>query len=235
MDLIHLSLKRVGVCNYNSIKRIELDDLNNIALLMGRNNAGKSNCLDAFKFLSEASVSLAQAVAGRGSGLTDVIHRKRADETIEFLLEFIPAPRKRIEFIHRLFAGNQHMSAADAINSGFLSSLILKVALAQESFSEELSTPNVVGDRPFVIFSIQGTPQSVEAACGQLEALCKRCGGELPSEPVPLETKAEGLEPYRLRLGRPEAAGAFPVSQELAEAVWQQFAHLEWADPLRKM
>jgi predicted ATPase len=209
--------------------------LNNIALLMGRNNAGKSNCLDAFKFLSEASVSLARAVAVRGSSLTDVIHRKRADETIEFLLEFVPVPRKRIEFIHRLFAGNQHMSAADAINSGFLSSLILKVALAQESFSEELSTPNVVGDRPFVIFSIQGTPHSVEASCGQLEALCKRCGGELPSEPVPLETKAEGLEPYRLRLGRPEAAGAFPVSQELAEAVWQQFAHLEWADPLRKM
>jgi AAA15 family ATPase/GTPase len=45
---------------------VELDHLNNLALLMGRNNAGKSNCLDAFKFLSEAAISFEQAVASRG-------------------------------------------------------------------------------------------------------------------------------------------------------------------------
>jgi hypothetical protein len=38
-----------------------------------------------------------------------------------------------------------------------------------------------------------------------------------------------------LRLGRPDAPGAQPVSYELADAVYQQFANLEWADPLRKM
>jgi hypothetical protein len=36
-------------------------------------------------------------------------------------------------------------------------------------------------------------------------------------------------------LGRPEGAAGFPLSSELAEAVFQQFACLEWADPLRKM
>src|SRR5208282_3244173 len=46
---------------------------------------------------------------------------------------------------------------------------------------------------------------------------------------------AEALEPYRLRLGRPDATGAFPVSEELAEALWQQFAGLEWADPSRRI
>ncbi len=235
MDLIQLSLKRVLVCNFKSIKRIQFDDLNNLALLMGRNNAGKSNCLDAFKFLSEAASGIARAVASRGNSLTDIIHRKRADETMEFLFEFVPAPRKRVEFIHRLFAGNPQLAAPDVINSSFLSSLILKVSLAQESFTEELSTPNVVGDSPFVIFSIRGTPGSLEAVCGQLETLCKRCGGQLPSETAPLETNPQALEPFRLRLGRPDAAPAFPVSLELAEAVWQQFANLEWADPLRKM
>jgi predicted ATPase len=232
MDLIHLSLKRVVLGNYKSIKRVELDNLNNLALLMGRNNAGKSNCLDAFKFLSEAGRSLAQAIEVRGNALAEVIHRKRSDETIEFLFEFIPAPRKRVELIHRLFAGNQQMPPAQAINTNFLSALVLKVELTEEGFNEVLSTPNVAG-APFVIFSIRGTPAGVEAVCGQLESLCKRGGGELPAEPVALATKTDALNPYRLRLGRPDAAEAFPISAELAEAVWQQFANLEWADPLR--
>jgi predicted ATPase len=235
MELVDLSLKRVVVGNYKSIKRVELNQLNNLALLMGRNNAGKSNFLDAFKFLSEAAASFDHAVASRGRDLVEVIHRKRGGETIEFLFEFIPASKKRIDFIHRLYAGNPQLTATEAGNSGFLSALTLKVALSKEGFNEELSTPNVAGSRPFVIFSVHGAPESLEAACGQMEALCGRCGGELPSEPLKLESKPEALAPYRLRLGRPEGSGAFPVSHELAEAVYQQFANLEWADPLRKM
>jgi predicted ATPase len=235
MELVDLSLKRVVAGNYKSIKRLELDNLNNLALLMGRNNAGKSNCLDVFKFLSEAATSFEHALASRGQSLSEVVHRKHQEETIEFLFEFIPAPRKRIDFIHALYAGNPQLTAPDVSNSGFLSALILKIEITREGFNEELSTPNVVGDRPFVIFSVKGTPDSLEAACGQMEALCKRCSGELPSEPINLESKPEAAAPYRLRLGRPEGSGAFPVSRALAEAVYQQFANLEWADPLRKM
>ena len=235
MELVDLSLKRVVAGNYKSIKRLELDNLNNLALLMGRNNAGKSNCLDVFKFLSEAATSFEHALASRGQSLSEVVHRKREQETIEFLFEFIPAPRKRIDFIHTLYAGNPQMAAPQVSNSGFLSALILKIDITREGFSEELATPNVAGERPFVIFSVKGTPHSLEAACGQMEALCKRCSGELPVEPIKLESKPEAAAPYRLRLGRPEGGGAFPVSQALAEAVYQQFASLEWADPLRKM
>jgi predicted ATPase len=235
MELVDLSLKRVVAGNYKSIKRVELDHLNNLALLMGRNNAGKSNCLDAFKFLSEAAISFEQAVTFRGKSLAEVIHRKQAEDTIEFLFEFIPAPKKRVDFIHRLYAGNPQLAAPETINSRFLSALLLKIAITREGFSEELSTLNLAGRQSFVIFSVKGAPHSLEAASGQMEALCKRCGGELPSEPVTMESKPEALAPYRLRLGRPEGSAAFPVSHELAEAVYQQFASLEWADPLRKM
>jgi predicted ATPase len=93
MELVDLSLKRVVAVNYKSIKRVELDHLNNLALLMGRNNAGKSNCLDIFKFLSEAAVSFDQAVASRGQRLSEVVHRKRKEETIEFLFDSTPAIR----------------------------------------------------------------------------------------------------------------------------------------------
>ncbi|MGA2751115.1 MAG: AAA family ATPase [Verrucomicrobiota bacterium] len=235
MELIDLSLKRAAVSNYKSIKRIQFNDLNNIALLMGRNNAGKSNCLDAFKFLSEAAGSMERAVAARGNSLADVIHRKRAEDSMEFHFDFIPTPRKRLVIVHRLFAGNPHLSAPAVVSSSFLSVLTLKVTVGLQGFSEELSTPNVAGGNPFVIYTIKGTPHSLDVSCGQLETLCKRCGGELPSEPLMIETQAEAAQPFRLRLGRPDAPGAQPVSYELADAVYQQFANLEWADPLRKM
>ncbi len=235
METIQLSLRGVAVSNFKSIKRIELTNLNSLALLMGRNNAGKSNCLDAFKFLAEAAVDFNHAVHSRGSSLADIVHRKRTDESMEFVMEFIPTPRKRIDLINRLFTGNSQLSAADAINSNFLSALTLKIVITAGGFSEELSVSNLAGKQPFVLYSIKGTPESLEAACGQMESLCKRCGGELPSEPLALEIKPENLQPFRLRLGRPDATGAFPISAELAGAVHQQFAALEWIDPLRRM
>jgi predicted ATPase len=237
IENVQLTLKRAVVSNYKSIKRIELDNLTNMVLLMGRNNAGKSNCLDAFKFISEAATDFNKAVSSRGSGsgLTDVIHRKRAEESMEFLFEFVPPPRKRLDLINRLFAGNPQSAAADVINANFLSTITLRVVITAEGFSEELSIPNIEGDQPFVIFSIKGTPENLEVTSGQLEALCKRCRGSLPSEPLALQAPPETLQPYRLRLGLPDSPGAFPISAELAAAVHQQFATLEWADPLRKM
>jgi len=235
IELIHLTLKHLVLCNYKSIKRVELDNLNNVVLLMGPNNAGKSNILDAFKFLSEAAISFERALASRGHDLVELIHRKRPEETMEFLFDFVFAPQRRVEFVRRLFAGNPQTALSDALNSELLSVLTLKITVGRDHFAEELSTPNLEGSRPFVIFSTKGAPGGVEFFCGQLETLCKQRKGELPSEPVPLEVKPETLQPYRLRLGRPDAAAAWPVSCELADAVCQQFACLEWADPMRKL
>jgi predicted ATPase len=235
MDLIHLTLKRLALGNYKSIKRIEMDNLNNVVLLMGRNNAGKSNILDAFKFLAEAAVSFDRALASRGQDLVQLIHRKRPEETMEFLFDFALAPQKRMEILRRLFTGNAQTPQADALNTDFLSLLTLKITLARDHFEEELSTPNLEGSRPFVIFSSKGAPGGVEFFCGQLETLCKQRKGELPSDLLPLEPQPDKADPYRLRLGRPDAAPAWPVSCELADAVCQQFACLEWADPMRKL
>jgi predicted ATPase len=235
IELIHLALKRLVLCRYKSIKRVELDNLNNVVLLMGRNNAGKSNILDAFKFLSEAAVSFEHALASRGHDMAEVIHRKRPDDTVEFLFDFVVAPQKRMELVRRLFTGNPPTPVSDALNSDLLSILTLKITVGRDHFEEELSTANLEGSRPFVVFSSKGTLQGVEILCGQLETFCKQRKGELPHEPMPLDLKPETIQPWRLRLGRPDAAAAWPVSYELADAVFQQFACLEWADPMRKL
>src|SRR5581483_550786 len=95
MALTDLSLNRFVVANYKSIKRIELGNLNNFSLFMGRNNAGKSNILDSFKYLADAAISFDTAHSTRGGDHAEVVHRKRESERIEFTFEFAIDPEKR--------------------------------------------------------------------------------------------------------------------------------------------
>jgi predicted ATPase len=235
IDLTHLTLKRLALCRYKSIHRLELDLLNNVVLLMGRNNAGKSNILDAFKFLSEAAISFEHALASRGRDFTEVIHRKRPGDTVEFLFDFVLAPPKREEMVRRLFTGGAPELLRDALASVFLSTLTLKITAGRDHFEEELATGNLAGDRPFVIYSAKGAPGTIEFRCGQMETFCKQRKGELPAESVPLASDPANIAPYRLRLARPDQPGDWPVSYELAGAVHQQFACLEWFDSMRNL
>ena len=68
--------------------------------------------------------------------------------------------------------------------------------MGRDFFAEELSTPNLRGGRPCLIFSIQGAPKKTEVAYGQLEALCKKCQDEIPSEPVVPDVPPEPGQPY---------------------------------------
>lgn len=235
IDLIHLSLKRLALSQFKSIKRVEMDNLNNFVLLMGRNNAGKSNILDAFKLVSEAAISFEHALSTRGRNIVEVIHRKRPDETIEFVFDFVLAPQKRVELIRRLYPTAPPEPVNDALNSELLSSLRLKIRMGRDHFEEELSTANVEGTKPLVIFTTKGTPHSLEMFWGQLEIFCKHHKGELPAALVPVELKPDSAKTYRLRLCRPDAPGTGPVSYELADGIFQQFACLEWADAMRKL
>ncbi len=235
MDVSHLSLKRVVISNFKSLKRIELDNLKSLALFMGRNNAGKSNILDSFKFVAEAAISFDHALSSRGGSLREVTFRKQADANIEFLFEFVLDPQTRAEVLARLFAGNQSITPNQAAASALLSKLTLKITLGQNQFSEELLAASVKEEsRPVLIFSIKGSPKKIEALSGGLDSLCARCTGEFLAEPQPLAAPVDS-GPYRLRLGLPEGAGKEPIACELAEMVRQQFAQLEWIDPLRRL
>ncbi len=231
MELFHLKLKRFVVSNYRSVQRIELDHLDNMVWLAGRNNAGKSNLLDAFQFLSDAATSFEHALAARGRELAQVMHRKEPRAKMEFLFDFVLEADKRAELIQQLFAENTPAAASAALAGGFLSTLTLQVVIGRDFFSEELCTPNLRGDRPCLIFSIKGAPKRTEVMYGQLEALCKTCREEIPSEPVVPDLPPEPSHPYRLRLGRPELGAVFAVSNELADGVRRQFTALEWASP----
>jgi predicted ATPase len=254
MELFHLKLTRFAVANFRSVKRIDLDHLDNMVWLVGRNNAGKSNLLDAFQFLSDAAISFEHALAARGGDLVQVMHRKNPRAKMEFLFDFALTADKRAELIRQLFAENTPAAASAALAGDFLSSLTLKVAVGLDFFSEELSTPGLSGGPPCAIFSIQGAPKKTGVVWGRLEELCKAPPDEpssgqsairnpqsamlakaptvAPSSgPLPPELLPEPSQPFRLRLGRPECGAVFPVSNELADGVRRQFTALEWASP----
>jgi predicted ATPase len=231
MELFHLKLNRLVVANYRSVNRIELDHLDNMVWLAGRNNAGKSNLLDAFRFLSDAATSFDNALASRGGDLVQLLHRKKPHVRMEFLFDFVLAADKRAELIRQLFAGNTPEALAGALAGGFLSTLTLKVAIGRDFFSEELSTTPLRGDRPCLIFSIKGAHNETAVACGPLEALGKNAPADAPSEPAAPRLPPEPGHPYRLRMGRPECGAVLPVSNELADGVRRQFTALEWASP----
>src|ERR1700733_2306744 len=135
MELFHLKLNRFAVANYRSIKQIGLDRLGEMVCLAGRNNAGKSNLLDAFQFLADAAISFEHALASRGRDFVQVVHRKKAQLKMEFTFEFMLAAEKRGELIQQLFAENTAISLPDVLASDFLSTLTLKVVIARDHFT----------------------------------------------------------------------------------------------------
>lgn len=227
-------LKHVVVSNYKSIKRTELDDLGNLAVFMGRNNAGKSNILDAFRFVSEAAVNFDQAVADRGGKLSEVIFRKQETGRIEFTFDFSLSWAKRAELISRLFRDNKFAPPEAVIGSNFLATITLNIIIAEGRFTEELHVSNLPPEAvPVLIFSVKGNRESIECTSGNLESLCARCGNELPHQPVAIEPQPQTV--FRLHLGNPDTGGRFPIASEIAALVRDPFTALEWIDPLRRL
>ena len=85
-----LNWKRFVVSNYRSIRRIELDHLDNVVWLAGRNNAGKSNLLDAFQFLADAATSFEHALASRGRDLAQSHPPQNARARMDLLFRVHP-------------------------------------------------------------------------------------------------------------------------------------------------
>jgi predicted ATPase len=232
MRSLDLNLKRLVIENYKSIRHLEIDDLPNLSLFLGRNNSGKSNLLDAIQFVADASTGFAHALAHRGGNFREVTHRKKLAGKISFTFDFGLPPSPRAHLIERLFADNKLVTPDAAISSGFLCSLRLRLAIGPDEFSEELSISSLSKGDWFSVFSVNGLPGVTEAFSGQLESLCQNCGGALAPQPVSIAPSAS--EPYRLHLGNPAPGPDQHISEELAESVRQQFIGLRRIDSLRQ-
>ncbi len=232
-----LLLKRLVIAHYKSIRRIELETPPHLIVLVGRNNAGKSNILDALVFVSDAARGFEHALSSRGDGWADVLHKKRDEDNAEVVLDFTLPEEERIEYIIRLFGSNPGVEVGSVIDSHFLRVLTLRLGFGKDHFREELTVSNLRPEaRPCLLFQACGSPGKVELSSGQLEALCARCVGDLPHEPLPLAPPSTAAGPaFRFYLGKPEGSEAYPVSHELALSVHDPLAALQWINPLRHL
>ncbi len=236
MDFGQLQLNRLVVANYKSIRRVEFVRPGNLCVLMGRNNAGKSNLLDALVFLSDASRNLPDALAAHGGDLAAIMHKKRDTDPVDITLEFQVGEDLRNELLAKLFSNNRQMTARQAAQTQFLRSVTLRVQLAPGRIIEELSAVNfTLTGRACILFQAKAGPGMVEYATGQVEMLCERQAGDLPHEVIAFHSGAVREAESRLCLGHPPGAAAYPISAQLAELVSGQLTTLQWVDPGRQL
>ena len=142
MESGHLQLKRLAIANYKSLKQVELDHLQSLTVLMGRNNAGKSNLLDCLNFIHDAARGFDHAYASRGGNFSEIIYKKKEDRSIEITFEFTLGEKKRAELITHLFGRNRQVSLEAVIASNFLRLVTLRVVFNREQVLDELTVSN---------------------------------------------------------------------------------------------
>lgn len=236
MESGHLQLKRLAIANYKSLKQVELDNLQSLTVLMGRNNAGKSNLLDCLNFIHDAARSFDHAYASRGGNLSEIIYKKKEDRSIEITFEFTLGEKKRAELITNLFGRNRQTSLEAVIGSNFLRLVTLRVVFNRDQVLDELTVSNFKpGSRACLLYQHKGTPTRIEVLSGQLDFLCETHTDDLPHETKTLNTITGDPKAFRLYLGKPEADATSPVAFQLAELAYQEFSGMQWIDPHRNL
>ena len=78
-------IESLAIKNYKSIRDVRFKPAS-LSVLIGRNDAGKSNLLDAFQFLRDLLTVRQAAITGRG-GFQSIVWSGKTDETITFDLQ----------------------------------------------------------------------------------------------------------------------------------------------------
>jgi predicted ATPase len=95
----------IHVRNFRSIAELHLVPVPNLVVLIGRNNAGKSNVVDVFRFLSEGSSDLSGALARRGGSFQEITRNKVTSPALEIVVDLRLADESRRLFLHDLYEG----------------------------------------------------------------------------------------------------------------------------------
>ena len=127
-----------------------ITDLSDVNVFIGPNNAGKSNILEALRFIEYLTRGQ------REKSYSEMVFDGKTSRNIQFTLTFSLSIEERREFITKLFLKNSKINTDEAIKSAFLSTLTYDAVLGKSGLiKEKLTTRNILkGD----LIIIQGTP-----------------------------------------------------------------------------
>src|SRR4030042_3310393 len=84
VQLISMKISRLTIRNLRSLRNVELADINDLCILLGKNSSGKSNILEGLSlFFTDFSLT-----GGTSSGLNEYFwFNRNKDAPIEFIAE----------------------------------------------------------------------------------------------------------------------------------------------------
>lgn len=162
-------LKSITLENFRSFKdAVSIGDLLDVNIFIGANNAGKSNILEALRYIQAMS---------QGNPLKkydELVFDGRTDNNIHIALSFSPSANERKDFIKNLFQENPFIKVHEIIESGFFSDITIDLVLGSNGLlREEISIGNIVNGYLTIVKNlIEGNLWTSEET--NLGDLCKK-------------------------------------------------------------
>ena len=82
-----MQIESIKIHNYKVLKDVEVKDVSNMAVFLGKNGAGKSTFFDVFGFLHDCLIGNVKTALTRRGGFYEVISRNQVG-TIDFEIKF---------------------------------------------------------------------------------------------------------------------------------------------------
>jgi predicted ATPase len=135
----------IHISNFKSLEKVSLSLSRRMAVLVGRNNSGKSSVLDAFAFVREAIPDPNGAVKRRGKDATALIFARDAARQCTLSFEFEVPDVLRAEALRWLASKRPQnevtrLTVEDITKSSFLRSIRYSLSFGRSSCSEEIWT-----------------------------------------------------------------------------------------------
>jgi len=135
-----MRINNITLENFRSYKEpISIVGLSNVNVFIGANNAGKSNILEAFRYMQ------AMARGKQQKSFEEIVFDGDSKRNIHIRLSVSLSEQARNKFIKKLFQENPSIRVHKIIKSSFLSNLILDVVIGNRGLvQEEIMINNII-------------------------------------------------------------------------------------------
>lgn len=85
-----MKIESLKICNYKVFKSVEVKDIPNMAIFLGKNGAGKTTFFDVFGFMHDCLNSNVKTALAKRGGFREVVSREQSED-IQFVIKFRPS------------------------------------------------------------------------------------------------------------------------------------------------
>lgn len=219
-----MQIKEIRLKNFRSYKDEQvIEDLSNVNMFIGPNAAGKSNVIEAFRYLIKLL---------RGQGpqpFPEMVFDRNANSEIVLSLCFVFHSKDRSRIIDKLFAHSNDAKSV-ARESSFLKTLTYSVTIKKNGVvGEEIKTPNMKSGEITIIKKSEAD-QNTKWESVDLDVKCKGVSGLVNIE---TDLKEHGTAAIGWRiLSYP---GFSPSEVGLVNSIKRSMNNWEFFDPIRQV